>query len=355
MSSLEHWNLIKLENKEVWNRWREENTEVTPQLSYANLRDTNLRGFNLSRANLQEATLVDADLSHANLNGSDLSCAELRNVCLNFATLANTKLHKANLAGASCLESNFIRVDFSDAKLHNADFSNATLRESNLTNADFSSANLTNADLTRAQASKAIFCNANFTGAGICDWKISKETALSGASCDFIYLQESYQERLPTKNKDFSPGEFVQILKQDENPLRIMRGNNIVNIARLNFMNGTNRIFNVDAGSTLNYVESNDGSIVQGNYIEMSDDLVESASKIQDLLDQLQRQGMSPEMAKRQVAGDLVKQVNNDPSVKEKLVKLGHLLGTTAAQTTVSDLAKGTLKLALSTVGISLL
>ena len=61
-------------------------------LSYANLRDTDLSCANLSGANLSWANLSCANLRGANLRDADLSCADL-----SYANLRDANLRDANL------------------------------------------------------------------------------------------------------------------------------------------------------------------------------------------------------------------------------------------------------------------
>jgi hypothetical protein len=68
-------------------------------LSGANLSGTDLRKADLSRANLSGADLREADLSGANLSGADLSGADLSGSSLNAAILVGTDLTGADLTG----------------------------------------------------------------------------------------------------------------------------------------------------------------------------------------------------------------------------------------------------------------
>jgi uncharacterized protein YjbI with pentapeptide repeats len=93
-----------------------------------------------------------------------------------------------------------------------------------------------------------------------------------------------------------------------------------------------------------------------GNLIDLSSasNLTDAAQQIQDLLQQLQGQGVSIENAKQQAASDLAKQAEANPTVMGKLVKWGQSLADTASKTTVSETAKGVVKLALQMSGVSL-
>jgi uncharacterized protein YjbI with pentapeptide repeats len=55
MANQAHIDILN-QGMDVWNRWREENPYVLVDLNGANLREVNLRGYNLSLAYLQSAT-----------------------------------------------------------------------------------------------------------------------------------------------------------------------------------------------------------------------------------------------------------------------------------------------------------
>ena len=97
------------------------------KLTWADLRDCNLRDCNLRGADLSECNLLNTDLS-----GADLSWADLRNADLSWADL-----HGANLSGA----------DLRGADLRGADLRGADLRGANLSWADLRKADLSWADL----------------------------------------------------------------------------------------------------------------------------------------------------------------------------------------------------------------
>jgi hypothetical protein len=95
------------------------------------------------------------------------------------------------------------------------------------------------------------------------------------------------------------------------------------------------------------YIEKNTGTYIQN--INMSQDLTHVAEQIQSSIDHLQQQqGKSPEEAQAKVAQDIAIQSQKDPTAKEKLIKLGESIGTA----TVTDVAKGAVKLAIRLAGI---
>ncbi len=98
-----------------------------------------------------------------------------------------------------------------------------------------------------------------------------------------------------------------------------------------------------------NYIEKV-GTYIQGDYINMSQDLTQAAAQIQDLIEQLQKRGMTVDTAQEQVATDIATQAQNSPTMKAKLEKWVQSLG----DATVTDVIKGTVKLAIRSAGIPL-
>ncbi|MFN6181097.1 MAG: pentapeptide repeat-containing protein [Dolichospermum sp.] len=175
MANPEHLAILK-QGVEVWNKWRDENQYVRPNLS----------GTDLSKADLSGANLGGAFLLQANLNG-------------------------ANLGGAFLVEAFLL-----DAKL-----SGAFLFDANLFDADLRWADLSGANLAMSQVIGTNFYNATLTGACIKDWYINSETNLEKVICEYVYLDWEYldygnvekKERRPI-NGNFAPGEFASLYKK---------------------------------------------------------------------------------------------------------------------------------------------
>lgn len=93
-----------------------------------------------------------------------------------------------------------------------------------------------------------------------------------------------------------------------------------------------------------------------GTFIDVSstNNLTEAAQQIQELLQQLQTQGMNENEAQKQAAQDLAKQAEQDPTLMGKLIQWSKSMADTASKTTVSEATKGVVKLALQIAGISL-
>ncbi len=141
---------ILTQGVEIWNKWREEHSDIRPELSEAHLEEAHLNNADLSNANLKEAHLGmaylnNADLSNANLERADLFLAHLNNADLSNANLEQAHLRGADLIGANLSNADLFEVEFSGANLSNADLSGSDLKEANLTDADLSGANLSQA------------------------------------------------------------------------------------------------------------------------------------------------------------------------------------------------------------------
>jgi uncharacterized protein YjbI with pentapeptide repeats len=222
VANKEHLALLK-QGVEVWNQWRENNPEVRPDLSGADLVNADLSGANLVNADLSGADLVNADLSGADLvnadlsranlfkadfGEADLSRADLSRADLRRAYLCEIKLRGAKLRGADLSVANLIEADLSRADLSRADVINA-----NLIGANLIGANLIGASLSLAQALDANFEKAVFTGSCLKDWNINSATRLDGVICDYVYLKPFDQERRPHSG-NFAPGEFTKLFQK---------------------------------------------------------------------------------------------------------------------------------------------
>ena len=188
MADQKHVSILKTGTK-AWNRWRDDNPNVRPDLSQAKLTGTYLYKADLSGVDLSEAKLIEADLRYADLRNSDLSDADLSEAKLfkadlSRALLYHAKLIEADLRYADLSEANLSYADLSEAKLDSAKlrkaelfaaafiaaslrearFYKANLRHANLSQADLHSSNLSHADLSQADLSEANLSQAKLTG-----------------------------------------------------------------------------------------------------------------------------------------------------------------------------------------------
>ena len=135
MSNAEHLQSIK-KGVDSWNEWREQNPDIVPDLSKADLRGLNLQNINLKNANLKETKLNFSNLSGANLDSANMEKCKLQEASLQRANLQNAKLK-----GAGMLESNLQNADFTNANLEGAQFNeDVDFMQSKLNGADLSGA-----------------------------------------------------------------------------------------------------------------------------------------------------------------------------------------------------------------------
>ena len=113
---------ILLQGVKAWNRWREQNPEISPDLSRADLKGmvlpgANLAGVNLEGANLRETVLEDANFLGADLGGANLQQAELCKADLSEANLNRANLRQADLRDANLVEASMAGAELGQAKL----------------------------------------------------------------------------------------------------------------------------------------------------------------------------------------------------------------------------------------------
>ncbi len=169
MANEEHLKILK-QGVEAWNRWRDENRDVQPDLIEADLSEADLSRADLGEAdligaNLREAYLGEADLGGADLNGANLRGASLSQADLSGAHLSEADLIEADLIGAYLSGAHLDGAHLRGAYLSQADLSGAHLIEADLVEADLAGADLSRADLSGASLSRANLSGANLTQA----------------------------------------------------------------------------------------------------------------------------------------------------------------------------------------------
>lgn len=200
MANPEHLKIL-MQGVEAWNKWRQENANIKPELRNADLsklnfanadfelsdfREANLSGCDLRGSVLGNALLREANLSKANIEGVYLGQANLRK-----ANLTGANLKKCVLTGSYLLEAMLIEANLSEANLSGAMLRMANLQFSQLINtvliqSDLNSANFSYANLTGANLSEASLINANFEGANISNcnvfgcsaWRVKTKDAI---------------------------------------------------------------------------------------------------------------------------------------------------------------------------------
>ena len=179
MADQKHVEILK-QGVDAWNTWREENPDVIPDLSGAELNEIELPGANLKNAIFYKVELgeqlVQTQMRKANLKGADLSEANLKWVNLSNTKLDNAILHEANLSNAN-LES----CGFTGARMTNANLEEAKIRANYFFSADLTGANLQKAEIHLANFGRANMSEVNLQETDVIQTQLTN-TKLTGAN-----------------------------------------------------------------------------------------------------------------------------------------------------------------------------
>jgi len=126
MANPEHLQILK-QGVEVWNAWRIENNNITPDLTYTDLHEAHLAGADLREADLRDARLLYANVYNANLSGANLTGADLFSANFSEAFLRDANLHGADLTNTNLHGADLARADVSEAILLETVFGNHNL------------------------------------------------------------------------------------------------------------------------------------------------------------------------------------------------------------------------------------
>ncbi|MBD1932089.1 MULTISPECIES: pentapeptide repeat-containing protein [Cyanophyceae] len=217
MANEEHLEILK-QGVEVWNRWRKENPNVSPDLGYVSFSGINLDGFDLSKtclwyssfggSSLRGTLLTWSFLQNSYLLGIDLTGADLRRASLHEANLTVACLYRADLRGAFLTQTDLSSADLREANLYQAQISKTHLIATNL-----EGANLSEAFLAYSHGLAANFKRAILTGACIEALNTDDRTSFDDVICDYVYLRYDKQERRPHSG-NFKPGEFTKLFQK---------------------------------------------------------------------------------------------------------------------------------------------
>ncbi|NQT34865.1 toll/interleukin-1 receptor domain-containing protein [bacterium] len=198
-----HFEILKL-GVEFWNKWREDNPGIQPELRGVNLEDANLGGVNLRYANLWGAYLGNVNLERANLFNANLQDANLRGANLMYANLEGASLVKTNL-----VEANLWSANLRGANLFGAYLPGARLARVELKDSDFRQALLNETIFADVDLSNAINLDLCFhVGPSVIDFRtLQKSGPLPRKFLRGVGLPEVYIDYLPSLF-DTSPFQF---------------------------------------------------------------------------------------------------------------------------------------------------
>ena len=232
-----------IQGKKNWNIWRNENREIQPDLSKAELSEAKLSGVNLSKANLNEANLRYADLSGANLNEADLRYADLTEAILSRLDVKPGPVrpgkytrHKAHLSGtdltgASLRWAYLVEVNLSKTILSGADLTGAHLQKTNLGGINLSEANLSEANLSEANLSEANLSEAYLRRANLSRANLSRANLNEAMLYETIIAKTDLRSTKGLGTIEHEGPSHIEIfstqLPQDGSALHFLRGTGV--------------------------------------------------------------------------------------------------------------------------------
>ena len=117
MANQKHLDIFK-SGRDAWNKWREDNEGLEPDLSGTKLLvRAKLAGFNLRHTNFEGTDLREAKIDVSDLSGADLRKADLRHATCRGVSLIGANLARANLREAEVTTTLFgwVHVDCPDS------------------------------------------------------------------------------------------------------------------------------------------------------------------------------------------------------------------------------------------------
>ncbi len=207
----------------VWNKWRDKNPDVIPELTGLELNDEDLDGINLSKADLRGVKLQGVSLNSSLLENANLEGSDLKSVFFLSANLSDANFSNANLKYAKFNNSKLIKLSFYKTSLSHVSFFFANLNDVNFTNAKIVNSDFNEANCNRAVFDNAFICNCSVYGASF--WECSfKETESKNISIS------REKDELGESDKLFEINniEFAQSISLQRNDYNLFK--NIVNM-----------------------------------------------------------------------------------------------------------------------------
>lgn len=151
MANREHLKILK-QGVKVWNRWREDNPEIKPDLSRTTFEFLNLEGVNLKYVNLSGTWISGCNLSNADLNNVEMERATLSDF-----RLVGTDLSKSKLTYTSFSSGSLEKAIFAYTLIFSAKFSNVDLKDTNFSDARMMANSFSNVDLSVAKGLESVW------------------------------------------------------------------------------------------------------------------------------------------------------------------------------------------------------
>lgn len=191
---------------DVWNKWRERNSSIKPDLTRADLSGLNLIGANFTWVEFNSVDLSKADLSRANLDKANLCNANLNEANLQEVTAVMTEILLAKFDGANLQDSNFSGSDLRGTSFHRAYLKGAKFIQAKLNGVNFNESDLSSAKFTKANLTSSSINNSNLDSADL-SLSICIETSFVGSDLSKSNFREG----------DFNKADFTNAKLEKSN------------------------------------------------------------------------------------------------------------------------------------------
>jgi DNA-binding transcriptional regulator YiaG len=115
----------------AWNKWRDKNPDVIPELTGIELNDEDLDRINLTKADLRSVKFENVNLNGSLLENANLEGSKLKHVSFILANLRSTNFSSTEIIKSNFNESNCNRAVFDHAFIYNCSVEGASFWECN--------------------------------------------------------------------------------------------------------------------------------------------------------------------------------------------------------------------------------
>ena len=328
----------------------------------------------LITSNGKDKLIISKNLSNLNLNRVNLKSAELESVNLNGASLKNANLEKANLAQVTAIGTNFKGANLTGVCIEDWKINSETILENVICDyiylkkdkqerrpsdpkINFEPGQFTKLFQEVENTIELIFNHGiNWRAFAPAFYEENMKVLEREGGEIFLREYKAIGDDLVVLNILIPPNANKEQIRQDilleyerriaalEGELKAQKEILAPMYERL-LLPGIQMTFNSSVYGVAGNIEGNQN-------IFTSQSISQASSEIQNLLTALQNNGLTQEQAEEKVAKDLATQAKDNPTALGKLVNWGKSLGNKAADTSVSEVVRRVIKLALNLAGV---
>ena len=177
MANSEHIAIL-MQGVTVWNRWRDRNPDLKPDLSSCNLSRKDFSNANFSGVNFQESSFLLTHFENANLS-------KIHAFRANFSLAV---FENANLDEAAAIQAIFIDTDFTGASLEKTNLAHSNLTWAKFKGARIIATNFIGSLLVEADFSDAVLADCNVYGCAA--WGVNLAGIKKQSNLRITHLQQ---------------------------------------------------------------------------------------------------------------------------------------------------------------------